>query len=350
MTAVAVKGSSGFPGQKFLQSQAAGAKTVYMFHLALTADGTDATGKTPAVNISKAGGAFAAAAGAVAEISGGWYKCTFTATDLNTLGVLAIHVTEASSDTINECAQVVGYDPYDSVRLGLSSLPNAAFGASGGLSTNVIRGGTAQGGAAGTITLDAGASATDHLYEGALVQITGGTGAGQERLITGYVGSTKVATVDRNWATNPDNTSVFELKATNPVIVDQVVLKDGSLTAAKAASDFLAASAGKLETKPTVLVGTLTASATSFARSMKRSYDTTVTLAGTFNGATVVIETTEDENAASPVWTDRSSGGYTAGASLTITGPHSAWRARVSSGTVTSVTVKASDRVPQAVS
>lgn len=74
-----------------------------------------------------------------------------------------------------------------------------------------LRTATAQAGAAGTITLDASASATNDLYKGQWVVITSGTGAGQSRLISGYVGATKVATIHRNWATNPDNTSVFYL-------------------------------------------------------------------------------------------------------------------------------------------
>lgn len=69
--------------------------------------------------------------------------------------------------------------------------------------------GTAQAGASGTITLQSGASATNSYYNGAVVCLTGGTGAGQSRKITGYVGSTKVATIDSNWATNPDNTSTY---------------------------------------------------------------------------------------------------------------------------------------------
>jgi hypothetical protein len=69
--------------------------------------------------------------------------------------------------------------------------------------------GTAQGGAAGTITLRSGASSTDDYYNGAVVHIRSGTGAGQSRKITDYTGSTRVATVDSNWITNPDNTSVY---------------------------------------------------------------------------------------------------------------------------------------------
>ena len=55
--------------------------------------------------------------------------------------------------------------------------------------------GTAQAGAAGTITLAAGASAVDDFYAGQPINITSGTGNGHKGTITAYVGSTKVATV-----------------------------------------------------------------------------------------------------------------------------------------------------------
>jgi hypothetical protein len=55
--------------------------------------------------------------------------------------------------------------------------------------------GTAQAGAAGTITLASGASAVDDFYAGQPINITSGTGSGHKGLITAYVGSTKVATV-----------------------------------------------------------------------------------------------------------------------------------------------------------
>lgn len=71
--------------------------------------------------------------------------------------------------------------------------------------------GTAQAGAAGTVTLDAGASAIDNFFRYGVVVITSGTGGGQFRTITGYVGSTKVATVDRNWDTNPASDSVLAI-------------------------------------------------------------------------------------------------------------------------------------------
>jgi len=55
--------------------------------------------------------------------------------------------------------------------------------------------GTATAGAANSITLAAGASATDDAYIGQIITITSGTGSGHVGMITDYVGSTKVATV-----------------------------------------------------------------------------------------------------------------------------------------------------------
>jgi len=78
--------------------------------------------------------------------------------------------------------------------------------------TPAIRTSTAQAGASGSITLDTGSSATNGFYLGRFVRITGGTGAGQVRLISGYTGSTKVATVSPNWSTAPDATSTFAVE------------------------------------------------------------------------------------------------------------------------------------------
>lgn len=72
-----------------------------------------------------------------------------------------------------------------------------------------VRDNTAQAGAAGTITLDASASAVDDYYNGMQIWLNGGTGADQVRVITDYNGTTKVATIDYNWGTNADATSEF---------------------------------------------------------------------------------------------------------------------------------------------
>lgn len=72
--------------------------------------------------------------------------------------------------------------------------------------------GTAQAGAAGSITLAAGASAVTNFYRGMVIEITGGTGIGQRRLITAYNGATKVASVQPNWTVTTDATSVYAIR------------------------------------------------------------------------------------------------------------------------------------------
>ncbi len=108
----------------------------------------------------------------------------------------------------------------DKSGFGLSSLESA-----------VLHTGTAQAGAAGSITLAAGASAAADLYKGLRVRIYGGTGVGQSRMVTGYNGGTKVATVDWNWITIPDATSTYAvIDADGPAV-------NSSLQVATTASD-----------------------------------------------------------------------------------------------------------------
>jgi hypothetical protein len=74
--------------------------------------------------------------------------------------------------------------------------------------------GTAQAGSAGSITLASGASSTDDIYNGMVISLTSGTGSGSKGVITNYVGSTKVATVQKSTtAFTPDNTSVYSISA-----------------------------------------------------------------------------------------------------------------------------------------
>lgn len=91
-----------------------------------------------------------------------------------------------------------------------TSLDTAISGISGAY---VSQSGTAQAGAAGTITLASGASSVNDYYNYQIVTLTGGTGAGQARIASDYVGSTKVLSVNGNWATNPDNTTTYTVTA-----------------------------------------------------------------------------------------------------------------------------------------
>jgi hypothetical protein len=68
----------------------------------LMVDSTDhLTGKaaaSPVVTLSKDGGAFAAAGGAITDRGSGWYSIALTTTDTNTVGDLAFHVTGTGAD------------------------------------------------------------------------------------------------------------------------------------------------------------------------------------------------------------------------------------------------------------
>ncbi len=69
--------------------------------------------------------------------------------------------------------------------------------------------GVAQAGDTSSITLRSAASGSDDQFNAAEIEIVRGTGAGQSRTITNYVGSSKVVTVDRDWVTSPGSDSVY---------------------------------------------------------------------------------------------------------------------------------------------
>lgn len=83
--------------------------------------------------------------------------------------------------------------------------------------------GTAQAGASTTITLKSASNSTDDYYNGLYITITGGTGSGQIRIIEDYVGSTKVATVDRVWTTTPNSTSTYSITSFTTDSVNQYI-------------------------------------------------------------------------------------------------------------------------------
>jgi hypothetical protein len=71
--------------------------------------------------------------------------------------------------------------------------------------------GTAQAGTSTTIQLAGAETFGDDIHNGNVVKITGGTGAGQSRVIIDYIGSTDTAAVTPAWITIPDATSTYEI-------------------------------------------------------------------------------------------------------------------------------------------
>ena len=72
--------------------------------------------------------------------------------------------------------------------------------------------GTATAGALNSITLAVGSSATNDAYKNQIIRITAGTGIGTVAIVTGYVGSTRVASLRAlNGNVTPDNTSAYSI-------------------------------------------------------------------------------------------------------------------------------------------
>lgn len=163
--------------------------------LFLMVDSTDhvtgKTGLTPTVTISKNAAAFASPAGAITEVSGGWYKLAANATDSNTLGVLALHATGTAADPTDMIlCNIVAMDVQDSVRLGLTALPNAAAEAAGGLFTRGSGAGQINQANNGQVDANAarlGGTTQTGRDVGTSVLLSSGTGTGQLDFTSGVV-------------------------------------------------------------------------------------------------------------------------------------------------------------------
>jgi hypothetical protein len=116
---------------------------------------TPATSKTVTVTLSKNSAGFGAASGAVTELTSGVYKLAANATDTDTLGSLVVLATASGCDPYLVEYTIVPFDPFDSVRLGMTALPNAAAEASGGLFTRGVGTGQINQDSAGRIDVNA---------------------------------------------------------------------------------------------------------------------------------------------------------------------------------------------------
>ena len=103
---------------------------------------------------------------------------------------------------IGEYVQLVDYDPFDAVRLGLTELPNAAADAAGGLPISDLGGldmdlihpapltkGTADSGSATTLVDSALTQVNDDHWAGSWLRFTSGANAGAVRLIVAFTAS-----------------------------------------------------------------------------------------------------------------------------------------------------------------
>lgn len=189
----------------------------------------------PDIRLSKNGGAFAqkSAAQTLTHGENGWYPANLSTTDTNTLGILIVAVHESGALPVWREFLVVPANVYDSLILGTdflqsdlaqwlgtaplalssqmvqavaqsigaSGIGNTAFSTDTGMRS--VHSGICAGVASGSITLAGGASSVNDFYKNDRIYLTSGTGVGQSRRCTGYNGTTKVATIEPDWVTNP---------------------------------------------------------------------------------------------------------------------------------------------------
>jgi hypothetical protein len=108
----------------------------------LLVDATDGftpeTGVTsPTITISKNGAAGIGGTGTFSEVSNGIYSYEFAASEIDTLGWIALNVRKTGvTRDYNAIIQIMSYDYADVVNLGLTSLPDVAIGSTGALLTS----------------------------------------------------------------------------------------------------------------------------------------------------------------------------------------------------------------------
>jgi len=94
-----------------------------------------------------------------------------------------------------------------------------------------VESGTAQAGAASTLTLRAAASAVDDAYKNMTARLVSGAGSVQEQKISGYVGATKIATVEAPWRINmiPYSAQIDQWTGTAGVVTNTALDNDGAM-------------------------------------------------------------------------------------------------------------------------
>jgi hypothetical protein len=230
------------------------------------ADGTALTGATILGYRSIDGAAQASITGTITELANGQYKVALSQADVNGNDI-GFHFTNASMIPIGITVVTTAADPTDGVRFGLTSLPNAAAEAAGGLYTRGTGAGQVAQDASGnlranvdtiktqtvtcaagvTVLASVGTTATSTAQTGDSYGRIGAAGAGITAL-----GDTRIANLD---------TTVSSRNATTPPtatqIADAVLGRDFAAVAGPASRSLINA-ARTLRNKVTIAAGTVT--------------------------------------------------------------------------------------------
>lgn len=150
-------------GMIFVQSEATAARRRVWFYLVDATDGiTPETGEGGGQpQISKNGAAWANTSATLTAVGNGTYYVELTAGELDTLGKGFVRYKSGNTAEFSQPFDVVAANVHDSVRLGLTALPNAAAEASGGLFTRGSGAGQINQDSNGRIDVNLAAISTD---------------------------------------------------------------------------------------------------------------------------------------------------------------------------------------------
>lgn len=159
----------------------------------------------------------------------GLNRLTIVATSGNGFEVGKQYTAVITTGTVGGTS-AVGYvvSSFSIEKTGLN-LTNTSISAGPVPALGIVESGTLQSATSTTAVLRSATSFANDIVNGATLVITGGTGVGQQRVITDWVSSTDTATVD-TWTTTPDNTSTYIVLPTPPVPATTVTNISGSLS------------------------------------------------------------------------------------------------------------------------
>lgn len=189
------------------------------FGLVNASTGAAITGATVTAQRAIDGAAQAAITGTITEIGGGQYRADLSQADTNG-DFIGLLFTATNAMPVSRFARTTNADLLDGVRLGLTALPNANAGASGGLPT---------GNASGQVTVAA-------LTSNALDSVALATSAADEIATAVWSAASRSLTDKAGFSLATDGLSAAALSAGAGTKVADIVLRR-SFAAAEASSD-----------------------------------------------------------------------------------------------------------------
>lgn len=153
------------------------------------------------IKISKNGGAEGNHNGSVTELAAGGYYYEATQGELDTFGYLQARFIKTGVVEFWAVAQVVAFDPYDIVRLGLTGTYSRAVKTG----TVVVDGGNTES------AFRTNLSEADNVWRDTIIKMTGGANIDQVKRVTAFANSNGLITVAGGFTSVPGADDPFEM-------------------------------------------------------------------------------------------------------------------------------------------